>query len=122
MLDRTGPNIMSGPIPRDGFTTDAYEQRTRAKLHEMGYSDILGETGERPDELANGTDHLDKLEHMAKSAKDASFSNLFTGNTGLFDSKLNVGGKVDAARRGAADMDGVRDLENDSVFAAKGSV
>ena len=33
MLDRMGPNIASGPIPRDGFTTDAYEQYTRKKLH-----------------------------------------------------------------------------------------
>ena len=47
---------------------------TRAKLHEMGFSDILGETGERPDEIANGIDHLDKLEHMGKSAKDLAYS------------------------------------------------
>ena len=80
MLDRTGPNVMSGPIPRDGFTTDAYEQVTRDKIHELGYSDILGETGARPDELANGTGHLAKLEHMRKSAKDLSFTEGFTGN------------------------------------------
>jgi hypothetical protein len=118
MLDRKGPNIMSGPIPRDGFTTDVYDEATRSKLHEMGYSDILGETGERPDEIDNGTDHLDKLEKLGKSAKDLSFFETFTGNTGLFDAKLNVGGPVDAVRRGGADMDGSRSFEDPSFFAA----
>ena len=74
MLDRMGPNIASGPIPRDGFTTDAYEFLTRSRLHAMGFSDILGETGERPDEIGNGIDHLDKLEHMGKSAKDLAYT------------------------------------------------
>ena len=44
MLDRMGPNIASGPIPRDGFTTNAYEDLTRDRLHKLGFSDILGET------------------------------------------------------------------------------
>ena len=35
ILDSTGPNIASGPVPRDGITTDAYEAYTRAKLSEM---------------------------------------------------------------------------------------
>ena len=96
MLDRMGPNILSGPIPRDGFTTDAYEDLTREKLHEMGFSDILGETGARPDEIAAGTDHLDKLETLGKSAKDLKYTDEFTGNKKLFNAKLNVGGKVDA--------------------------
>ena len=100
MLDRRGPNIMSSAIPRDGFTTDAYEDLTRAKLHELGYSDILGETGARPDEIANGIDHLDKLETMGKSEKDMMFSDGFTGNANLYEAKLDVGGPVDAARRG----------------------
>ena len=56
MLDRMGPNIASGPIPRDGFTSDAYEELTRQRLHEMGWSDVLGETGERPDEIDNGVE------------------------------------------------------------------
>ena len=90
MLDRMGPNIASGPIPRDGFTTDAYENYTRAKLQEMGYSDVRGEHGERPDELINGIDHLDKLEHMGKSAKDLLFSSGFTGNELLYKAKLDV--------------------------------
>ena len=124
MLDRMGPNIASGPIPRDGFTTQAYEDFTRKKLHvrtdftstasqnsphrrspihsfahdaghlpapthpvphpicfdltpphlnrtspqEMGYSDIRGEHGERPEELDNGIDHLDKLETVREHA------------------------------------------------------
>ena len=117
MLDRKGPNIMSGPIPRDGFTTDKYEELTRAELHRLGYSDILGETGERPDEIENGIDHLDKLEHMGKSTKDLAFSDAFTGNTKLYNAKLNVGGKVDAARRGGADMDGSRNFVDPSFFS-----
>ena len=111
MLDRMGPNIASGPIPRDGFTTSAYENFTRKKLHvrtdlmstrfrptprrfpisshpaplpeltrlsphrtyhtslqEMGYSDVRGEHGERPEELDNGIDHLDKLETVLEQA------------------------------------------------------
>ena len=83
MLDRMGPNIASGPIPRDGFVTDAYESYTRKKLEEMGYSDIRGEHGGRPDELENGIDHLDKLEKMGKSQKDLRFTAGFTGNTQL---------------------------------------
>jgi len=90
MLDRMGPNILSGPIPRDGFTTDAYEELTRDRLHEMGFSDILGETGERPDEIAAGTDHLDQLELLGKSAKDLQFSAGFTGNEGLYKAKMKV--------------------------------
>ena len=35
MMDRMGPNLLSGPIPRDGFTTDIYEEMTRNKLHEV---------------------------------------------------------------------------------------
>jgi hypothetical protein len=50
------PNIASGPVPRDGFTSDAYENLTRARLHELGFSDILGETGERPDESTRAPD------------------------------------------------------------------
>ena len=73
--------------------------------------------GERPDELDNGIDHLDKLETLGKSSKDLAFSDGFTGNKKLYNAKLNVGGKVDAARRGGADMDGRRNLENDSFFA-----
>ena len=103
MLDRAGPNVMSGPIPRDGFTTDAYEQVTRDKIHELGYSDILGETGARPDELANGTGHLAKLEHMRKSAKDLSFTEGFTGN-------FFVGsGDAGAMWAGSVDLDGEQD-------------
>jgi len=83
MLDRMGPNIASGPIPRDGFTTSAYENFTRKKLHEMGYSDVRGEHGERPEELDNGIDHLDKLETLGKSAKDLRFTDGFTGSKGL---------------------------------------
>jgi hypothetical protein len=83
MLDRMGPNVASGPIPRDGFVTNAYENYTKAKLHALGYSDIRGEHGERPDEIANGIDHLDKLEKMGKSAKDLRFTAGFTGNTQL---------------------------------------
>ena len=67
MLDRMGPNILSGPIPRDGFTTDAYENATREELHRLGFSDILGETGARPDEIEKGIDHLDKLETLGIS-------------------------------------------------------
>ena len=52
-----------------------------------------------------------------KSAKDLQYSDGFTGNKKLYNAKLNVGGKVDAARRGGADMDGRRNLENDSFFA-----
>ena len=100
MLDRKGPNVLSGPIPRDGFTTNAYEDLTRDTLHKLGYSDVLGETGERPDEIANGIDHLDKLETLGKSDKDLAFTDGFTGNTKLYEAKLNVGGHVDAARRG----------------------
>jgi hypothetical protein len=117
MLDRMGPNILSGPVPRDGFTTDAYEDLTREKLHEMGFSDILGETGARPDEIAAGTDHLDKLETLGKSAKDLKYTDEFTGNKKLFNAKLNVGGKVDAARRGAANMDGAREFVDPSFFS-----
>jgi len=90
MLDRMGPNIVSNAIPRDGFTTDAYEELTRQRLHEMGWSDILGETAERPDELDNGIDHLDKLEHVGKSEKDLMFSAGFTGNEKLYTAKLDV--------------------------------
>jgi len=95
MLDRVGPNIASGPIPRDGFTSDAYEDLTRTRLHELGFSDVLGETGERPDEIANGIDHLDKLEHMGPSSKDKRFSAGFTGNEKLYTAKLAVGGQLD---------------------------
>jgi len=90
MLDRMGPNIASGPIPRDGFTTDAYEDLTKERLHQMGWSDILGETSERPDELDNGIDHLDKLETLGKSNKDLLYTAGFTGNTGLYEAKLDV--------------------------------
>ena len=90
MLDRVGPNILSGPIPRDGIATDVYEERTRTRLHHMGWSDILGETEERPDEIANGIDHLDKLEHLGKSDKDLRFTAGFTGNEGLYNAKLDV--------------------------------
>mmetsp|Transcript_48539 Transcript_48539/g.96754 ORF Transcript_48539/g.96754 Transcript_48539/m.96754 type:complete len:376 (-) Transcript_48539:668-1795(-) len=83
MLDRMGPNIASGPIPRDGFTTDAYAEYTKKKLRDMGYSDIRGEHGARPDELENGIDHLDKLETLGKSAKDMRFQAGFTGNKQL---------------------------------------
>ena len=88
-------HVASGPIPRDGFVTDAYQDLTRAKLHELGFSDVLGETGERPDELMNGIDHLDKLEHLGPSAKDKRFSEGFTGNERLYTAKLAVGGKLD---------------------------
>lgn len=93
MLDRMGPNIASGPIPRDGFTTDAYEQYTRKKLADLGYSDIRGEHGARPDEIANGIDHLDKLEHLGPSGKDKMFTAGFTGNQALLmgGAKVNVG-------------------------------
>jgi hypothetical protein len=121
MLDRMGPNVLSGPIPRDGFVTDAYDASTRDKLHEMGWSDIMGETGERPDEIAVGTDHLDKLETLGKSAKDLKYTDDFTGNKKLFNAKLNVGGKVDAARRGAANMDGAREFVDPSFFAEANS-
>ena len=94
MLDRMGPNIASGPIPRDGFTTDAYENYTKQKLAMMGYSDIRGEHGERPDELINGIDHLDKLEHLGKSAKDLKYTAGFTGNTQL----LMGGAKVNLSK------------------------
>ena len=90
MLDRCGPNVLSGPIPRDGMTTDIYEDRSRDRLHQMGWSDIMGETGERPDEISNGIDHLDKLEHLGKSAKDLQYTAGFTGNEGLYNAKLNV--------------------------------
>ena len=56
----------------------------------MGWSDIMGETGARPDEISNGIDHLDKLEHLGASAKDGRFVDGFTGNTGLYDAKLDV--------------------------------
>ncbi len=93
MLDRMGPNVASGPIPRDGFTTDAYEQYSRKKLADMGYSDIRGEHGARPDEIANGIDHLDKLEHLGPSQKDLGYSAGFTGNEALLmgGAKVNVG-------------------------------
>ena len=93
MLDRMGPNIASGPIPRDGFTTDAYESYTRKKLADLGYSDIRGQHGERLDEIANGTDHLDKLEKLSPSKKDLMYSAGFTGNEGLLmgGAKVNVG-------------------------------
>ena len=90
MLDRMGPNIASGPIPRDGFTSDAYEDLTRQRLLDMGWSDVLGETGGRPDEIANGIDHLDKLEHLGASAKDLGYSDGFTGNKMLYEAKLDV--------------------------------
>ena len=52
------------------------------------------------------------------SALSFASQDSFTGNKKLFNAKLNAGGKVDAARRGGADMDGARSvLENDSVFA-----
>jgi hypothetical protein len=93
MLDRTGPNIASGPIPRDGFTTDAYEEYTKKKLAMMGYTDIRGEHTARPDEIANGIDHLDQLEHLTANANDAKYSAGFTGNTALLTggAKVNVG-------------------------------
>jgi len=90
MLDRKGPNILSGPIPRDGFTTDVYEEMTKSRLHELGFSDVLGETGARPDELENGIDHMDKLEHVAKSSKDLMYTAGFTGNEKLYTAKLDV--------------------------------
>ena len=90
MLDRRGPNIASGAIPRDGFTTDAYAALTRQRLEEMGWSDVLGEVGGRPAEIANGLDHLDKLEVMSPSAKDAASTSDFTGSAGLLDAKLDV--------------------------------
>jgi len=94
MLDRMGPNVASGPIPRDGFTTDAYESYTRKKLAQMGYSDVRGEHGARPDEIANGIDHLDKLEKLGKSQKDLGFSAGFTGNQAL----LMGGATVDVGK------------------------
>ena len=57
---------------------------------EPGAVGVLGETGERPAELANGIDHLDKLETLGKSAKDRAFSDGYTGNMGLLDAKLPV--------------------------------
>lgn len=74
MLDCTGPNIASGPIPRDGFTSDAYEALTRQRLHEMGWSDVLGETGARPVEIGFGAAHLDRLARVGPSAKDRAAS------------------------------------------------
>jgi len=93
MLDRMGPNVASGPIPRDGFTTDAYEAYSRKKLADMGYSDVRGEHGARPDEIDHGIDHLDKLEKMGKSAKDLNFSAGFTGNEQLLmgGATVNIG-------------------------------
>lgn len=100
MLDRMGPNIASGPIPRDGFTTDAYEFLTRSRLHAMGFSDILGETGERPDEISNGIDHLDKLEHMGKSAKDLAYT---VPSRGALDYQAMHGAQIATATRLTSD-------------------
>ena len=79
----------------------AYEALTRTRLHEMGWSDVLGETGARPDELANGIDHLDKLETLGKSAKDLKYSAGFTGNKALqhgsSSAKLVIGKGIGAS-------------------------
>ena len=59
----------------------------------MGYTDIRGEHTARPDEIANGIDHLDQLEHLTANANDAKYSAGFTGNTALLmgGAKVNVG-------------------------------
>ena len=64
--------------------------RARAWRWQLGFSDVLGETGARPDELENGVDHLDKLEHVNKSAKDLMYTAGFTGNEKLYTAKLDV--------------------------------
>ena len=94
-LTQPPPDRTSSSPQRDGFTTDAYEELTKGLLKTLGWSDVLGETGSRPDEIANGTDHLDGLEHLSPSEKDSRFSAGFTGNEKLYTAKLVVGGKLD---------------------------
>ena len=81
-LDRAGPNIASGPIPSDGFTTDAYKEYTKRKLSAMAQADVrAGTFGIPPDEtrrdelsrpMEHDTDYLDKLEHLGASQKGGS--------------------------------------------------
>ena len=82
-LDRSGPNIASGPIPSDGFTTDAYKEYTKRKLSAMAQADVYrADTfGIPPDEtrrdellrpMEHDTDYLDKLEHLGASQKGGS--------------------------------------------------
>ena len=72
-------------------------------LSESGWSSRYGHTAvtlERPDELINGIDHLDKLEKLGKSQKDLKFTAGFTGNKQLLmgGAKVNIGRGTAAAK------------------------